>query len=168
MNKLNRSGANTRPFGTRGYSRITGQYRRRNRKFRPTSEGLGRVKSDRDRLQGSCHQLVGCGGEERGALGNHWWRQVGGDQDPCGPSLPALDHHRRKKVLALCRERRDPSPIRGRAPSAAHRGGETNFFANFAVSIGRLFPSPLLTGGRPICLVGRLFRPAPTPLEGVN
>ena len=58
-----------------------------------------------------------------GAVGDHRRRQVGGDQDPCGPALSAPDRHRGAEVLALRGERRAASPVRRRAAETQDRGG---------------------------------------------
>ena len=57
-----------------------------------------------------------------GALGHHRRRQVGGDHGQCRPAVSAPHRHRGAQVLALCRERRAASAVRGRAAKATHRG----------------------------------------------
>ena len=41
-------------------------------------------------------------------------------EHPCRSALSASHCHRRAEVLAVCRERRAPYPVRGRAAEAAH------------------------------------------------
>ena len=65
-------------------------------------------------------QYVGGGGAISRAVGHYRRRQMGGDHHPCRSALPAPHCHRRAQVLALCRERRAPYPVRGRAAEAAH------------------------------------------------
>ena len=58
-----------------------------------------------------------------GAVDHHRRRQMGRDHHSGRSALPAPAAHRREEVLALRGERRDPSPVRGRAAAAADRGG---------------------------------------------
>ena len=66
-----------------------------------------------------------CGLSDRGVgfVDHHRRRQVGRDLDPRGSALSAPSAHRREAVLAMRPERRDASSVRGRAASAADRGG---------------------------------------------
>jgi len=61
--------------------------------------------------------------EECGVVRDHWWRQMGRDHHPRRSALPAPHRHRRAEVLALCRERRAPSPLWRRAAEASDRSG---------------------------------------------
>ena len=61
------------------------------------------------------HNMWVVAAEVGGALSDHRRRQVGGDQDPCRSALSAPHRYRRAEILALRRERRTPSPVRGRA-----------------------------------------------------
>ena len=63
-------------------------------------------------------QYVGDQFQRRGALDHHRRRQVGRDQDYGRFPLPAPALDRGKEILALRRERRAPSPVRGRATAA--------------------------------------------------
>ncbi len=51
----------------------------------------------------------------RSAVGDHRRRQMGRDHHACRSALPAPNRHRGAEVLALCRERRAPSPLWTRA-----------------------------------------------------
>ena len=68
-------------------------------------------------------QHVGGGFTGGGAVGDHRRRKVGGNHHLCRSALPAPHRHGRAEILALRRERRAPSPIRGRAAETAHPGG---------------------------------------------
>ena len=58
-----------------------------------------------------------------GAVDHHRRRQMGRDDHSGRSALPAPAAHGREEVLALRRERRDPSPVRRRAATAKDRGG---------------------------------------------
>ena len=68
-------------------------------------------------------QHVGHRGKDCGALGDYRRRQMGRNQNPCRSAISAPHRHGGEEVLALRRERRAASPIRGRAATAADRGG---------------------------------------------
>ena len=68
------------------------------------------------------HNMWVVAARTRGALGDHRRRQMGRDHHPCRSALPAPHCHRRTEVLALCRERRAPSPVRRRTAEATDRG----------------------------------------------
>jgi hypothetical protein len=71
-------------------------------------------------------------------FGDHWWRQMGRDHHPCRSALSASHRHGRAQVLALCRERRAPSPLwRGAAKPRIEAVrivdmGASNSWAEFA------------------------------------
>ena len=57
------------------------------------------------------HNMWGGYGPECCPLGDYRRRQMGRDHHPCGSALPASNCHSRTQILALCRERRDPSAL---------------------------------------------------------
>ena len=65
-------------------------------------------------------QHVGHQRQDRGALDHHRRRQVGRDDGPGRPPLPASADHRGEEVLALCGERGAAAGVRDRATPATH------------------------------------------------
>ena len=77
------------------------------------------------------HNMWVVAARTRGALGDHRRRQMGRDHHPCRSALSAPHCHGRAQVLALCRERRAPSPLWRRAAKATDRGGPDRRYERF-------------------------------------